>query len=160
MTTPGPEGVVVRQAERADLLAVYRIECASFAHPWPYDAFQEFLGERGFLVAGDRGGVAGYVVSDVTPTHGGDLGHIKDIAVHPDRRGEGIGSTLLTRALTVLESDGADSVKLEVRASNDVAKHLYRRFGFDVLRTVPGYYEDGEDAVVMLLDCRDSRNWW
>ncbi len=41
----------IRPAERADLLAVVRIEDESFSQPWPYDAFERFLGEPGFLVA-------------------------------------------------------------------------------------------------------------
>ncbi|MFC7230207.1 ribosomal protein S18-alanine N-acetyltransferase [Saliphagus sp. GCM10025308] len=158
MTTPTEstrtrDGVTIRQAERADLLAVVQIENTSFPQPWPYDAFTQFLGEPGFLVAEtDDGRVAGYVVSDVTPNYGRDIGHVKDVAVHPDWRGSGIGSALLGRSLAVLASQGAHSVKLEVRESNDGAKRLYDRFGFDPLRRVPRYYDDGEDAIVMVRE--------
>jgi ribosomal-protein-alanine N-acetyltransferase len=41
-------------------------------------------------------------------------------------------------------------VKLEVRAGNDEAIRLYREFGFTHHHTVPRYYDDGEDALVML----------
>ena len=145
----------VRQAERADLLAILEIEKASFSQPWPYEAFTNFLGEPGFLVAEEGGQTVGYVVSDVTSTHGQRLGHVKDVAVHPDRRGDGVGSTLLTRALTELTVQGADSVKLEVREGNDDAKRLYRTFDFEPLRRVQGYYEDGEDAIVMVRKLGD-----
>ncbi|WP_254766480.1 ribosomal protein S18-alanine N-acetyltransferase [Salinilacihabitans rarus] len=150
----GDDELEIRPAERADLLAVVRIERESFTQPWPYDAFEGFLGEPGFLVATDDGRVAGYVVADVTPNYGRDLGHVKDIAVHPARRGAGVGSALLARALAVLAGHGADSVKLEVRESNDAARRLYREFGFAPLRRVPGYYDDGEDAIVMIRDLR------
>ena len=140
----------IRPAERADLLAVLSIENASFAQPWPYDAFDRLLGEPGFLVAERNGRIAGYVVSNVTPTAARRLGHIKDIAVHPDHRGEGIGSALLSRAIAVLTAHGADTVKLEVRRSNEGAKRLYREFDFEPLRLVPGYYADDEDAIVMV----------
>ncbi|APW97354.1 ribosomal-protein-alanine N-acetyltransferase RimI [Halobiforma lacisalsi AJ5] len=139
----------IRPAERADLLAVVRIENASFSQPWPYDAFDRFLGEPGFLVAVDDGRIAGYVVADVSSNVGRRIGHIKDIAVHPDHRGNGIGSALLSRALAVMAAHGADSVKLEVRRSNDKAKRLYREFGFEPLRRMPDYYDD-EDAIVMI----------
>ncbi|WP_255192916.1 ribosomal protein S18-alanine N-acetyltransferase [Natronobeatus ordinarius] len=151
----GVNDLVVRQAERADLLAIVRIERASFPQPWPYDAFEGFLGEPGFLVAVEPdGAIAGYVVADVTPTHGYRIGHVKDVAVHPDRRQTGVGSALLTHAISSLAAQGADTVKLEVRESNDGAQRLYRRFGFDELRRVPGYYENGEDAIVMIRDLR------
>jgi ribosomal-protein-alanine N-acetyltransferase len=143
--------VQVRQAERADLLAVHRIEQASFPQPWPFDAFERYLDEPGFLVA-DDGTVLGYVVADSVPNHGRPLGHIKDIAVREPVRGEGIGSTLLERALGVLAARGVSSVKLEVRESNTVAQRLYREYGFVHRRTVPRYYSDGEDALVLVCD--------
>ena len=157
MTTSRPDrsddgnGLSIRTAERADLLAVVRIENASFSQPWPYDAFERFLGDPGFLVAAENGtDVVGYVVADVASNYGRELGHIKDIAVHPERRGEGVGSELLTRSIAVLAARGADTVKLEVRRTNDGAKQLYREFGFEPLRRVPGYYEDDEDAIIMI----------
>jgi ribosomal-protein-alanine N-acetyltransferase len=156
-THPGEAAPVrIRPAERADLLAVMRIEKASFPQPWPYDAFQRFVGRPGFLVADDRAGgpdgdpVVGYVVSDVIRNYGRPLGHVKDIAVHPDRRGEGIGRALLERALSTLSE--ARSIKLEVRESNRVAIDLYRDYGFEPLRRRPRYYDDGEDAVVMVRE--------
>lgn len=153
ITHPGPEGVTIRQAERADLLAVVRIESASFPQPWPANAFEQFLGRPGFLVAVDAdGAIVGFAIADDARTYGGRLGHLKDIAVHPKRRGEGIATALLERVLAVLRARGCDSVKLEVRESNDAAIGLYRRFGFERLRRVSGYYENGEDAIVMIRD--------
>lgn len=153
MTVPASEDgeeMSIRPAKRADLLAVVRIENASFSQSWPYDAFEQFLGEPGFLVAETDGEIAGYVVADVTQQIGRTLGHVKDVAVHPDHRRSGIASALLSRSLGVLTARGAETVKLEVRRSNDGAKRLYREFGFDPLRRVPNYYGDGEDAIVMI----------
>ena len=153
VSRPEPDGVSIRRAERADLLAVVRIESASFPQPWPADAFGQFLGEPGFLVAADaEERVVGYAVADVARTHGGRIGHLKDIAVHPDRRGQGIATGLLQRVFAVLGSQGVDSIKLEVRESNESAMALYRRFGFEELRRVDGYYADDEAAVVMIRD--------
>ena len=155
VTTTGmgeKHGVRVREAVQADLLAVLRIERASFSQPWPFSAFERYLGETGFLVATDGESVVGYVVADLIPNHGTPLGHIKDIAVHPDRRGEGLGSTILDRALCILEANGAATVKLEVRASNDAAISLYQNYGFEYLRTIPRYYDDGEDALILVVD--------
>jgi ribosomal-protein-alanine N-acetyltransferase len=150
----GAGDVAIRQAERADLLEVFRIERVTFPQPWPFSAFESFLGERGFLVAeaGSTGAVVGYVVSDTTPNYGRDIGHVKDLAIHPDARRRGLGRTLLGRALDALGAEGAALVKLEVRASNDAAVALYRSEGFEPLRRIPRYYENGEDAYVMALD--------
>jgi len=149
--TPPGDRLQVRQAERADLLAVHRIEQSSFPQPWPFEVFEQYLGESGFLVAEDEA-VVGYVVADSVPNHGQPLGHIKDIAVREERRGEGIGSTLLEQALGVLHARGAASVKLEVRASNDGAQQLYDEYDFVHRRTIPRYYSDGEDALILVHD--------
>jgi len=151
-TAPGGDGdgPRIRQAERADLLAVHRIERSAFPQPWPFGAFEKYLGEPGFLVAADDRRIVGYVVADSVPNHGRPLGHIKDIAVREAERGRGIGSRLLRRGMGVLRSQGSSSVKLEVRESNDTARRLYREHGFEHRRTVPRYYSDGEDALVLV----------
>lgn len=148
------DGVVIRQAEQADLLDVFRLERSTFPQPWPFSAFESFLGEQGFLVAQTAGtpDIVGYVVSDTTPNYGRDIGHVKDLAVHPNARGRGLGRTLLHRSLETLSLAGAALVKLEVRATNDAAISLYRSEGFEPLRRIPRYYADGEDAFVMVLD--------
>ncbi|WP_224267847.1 GNAT family N-acetyltransferase [Haloprofundus salinisoli] len=163
-TTPADaEGTTVRRAERADLLDVFRIEKTCFKQPWPFAAFEQFLGEPGFLVAvdgvaqskqsGDRAErVVGYVVADVMPNYGHDIGHVKDIAVHPDARGRGLGRMLLRQSLVSMALGGANLVKLEVREHNDPAKTLYESEGFEPLRRIPRYYEDGEAALVMVVD--------
>lgn len=150
-------GVYVRRAVRADLLDVSRIERAVFAQPWTFSVFERFLGEDGFLVAvRDDADVLGYVICDVTPNFGHDIGHVKDLAVRPDEQGDGIGRRLLRRALVSLLVRGASVVKLEVRPSNEAAVSLYRSEGFEPARRVPRYYADGEDAMVMVMDLE---NW-
>jgi ribosomal-protein-alanine N-acetyltransferase len=174
VTTVAPDagdatGPHIRQAERADLLAVYHIERQAFPQPWPFSAFEQFLEEPAFLVAqaredddaretsavGDDGSVVGYVVADTVPNHGEPLGHVKDLAVAEAHRGEGIGKRLLDRALDVLAAQGVASVKLEVRESNDPARALYEQFGFVKRQTVPGYYDNGEDALVLYAHLSD-----
>lgn len=153
MTTSVPgNDFAVRQATRADLLDVFRIEHASFAQPWPFQAFERFVGGEGFLVAEQGSLIAGYIVADSVPNHGSALGHIKDFAVHPDFRGQGVGTRLLQRTLSDLGMRGVYSVKLEVRESNDTAIRLYQQHGFTHRRTVPRYYENGEDALIMVRD--------
>jgi len=143
--SPPRTSVRVRQAARADLPAIHRIEQAVFPQPWPPGAFEQFLGTAGFLVA-DDGLVVGYVVADVVAGHGHPVGHVKDIAVRADRRRKGVGSTLLERGIEALPDVGR--VRLEVRESNSGAIDLYRRHGFTYRRRLPGYYADGEDGLV------------
>lgn len=160
VTTVAPddrEPPAIRRVDPADLIAIHRIEKAAFPQPWPYSAFERYLGEPGFLVAerddpdaDETRVLVGYVVADTIPNHGSPLGHVKDIAVDPDHRGEGVGSTLLERALDVLDDADAVSVKLEVRATNERAISVYRDFEFEHRRTIANYYGNGEDALVMV----------
>jgi len=156
-------GGTIRRAVQADLLDVYRIEKLVFDQPWPFSAFERYVGEPGFLVRErpqgadglDDNPLLGYVVADAIPNHARPLGHIKDIAVHPAAQGQGIGRELLRRGLDALAAQGVRSAKLEVRRSNDAALGLYREFGFGVLRTLPRYYSDGEDAFIMVANLED-----
>lgn len=147
-----PDDVSFRRAERADLLAVARIERASFPQPWPFQAFERFLEEPGFLIAQRGSAIIGYVVADTVEQYGSTVGHVKDIAVHPDDRGRGVGKRLLERALSALSAQGVRRVRLEVRETNDRAISLYEEFGFEPRHRVAGYYDDGEDALVYVAE--------
>lgn len=148
VVSPPSSGLQVRRAQRRDLPAVHRIEQSAFPQPWPAGAFEQYIGQPGFLVA-DDGGVVGYVVADVVKAHSRPIGHIKDLAVRTDRRREGIASGLLSRALDTV-SGQAGTAKLEVRVGNTGAIDLYRRHGFSFRRRLSGYYADGEDALVLV----------
>lgn len=148
-------GATIRPADRDDLDSVVRVERSVFAEPWSAAAFERYLGAPGFLVADDDG-VVGHVVGTVTPNHGHDIAHVRDLAVTPDRRRAGLGRRLLDRSLVRLGEVGGAVARLEVRASNEPAIGLYRDFGFETVRRHPRYYDDGEDALVMTLDLE----WW
>ena len=147
---PAADTASIRQATRADLLAIYRIEKQVFDQPWPYAAFEKFLGEPNFLVAVVGDSIVGYIIADTTPNAGRDIGHIKDLAVHPDAQSNGIGRRLLRRAVTGLTVDGAARIKLEVREHNTRARSLYRQEGFEPSQRIPRYYDDGEAALVLV----------
>jgi ribosomal-protein-alanine N-acetyltransferase len=151
--------VRIRPAEHADLLEILRIERESFPQPWPHAAFEQFIAKPGFLVATPAPGselatnttdvVLGYVVADTITQFGKAMGHIKDLAVHPAYRENGIGRQLLTRSIGILKNQSADQVKLEVRESNHQARALYDEFGFTIHRVHKAYYEDGENALIL-----------
>lgn len=84
--------------------------------------------------------------------------HISTLAVHPDWRGNGLGELLLLTALEEAVAKGLTSVTLEVRASNHVAQHLYRKYGFQFTGVHQGYYRDGEDAWLMKVELDEARH--
>lgn len=79
-----------------------------------------------------------------------DEGHITNIAVHPEFRRCGIGSALMDALLAEAEKPGLAALTLEVRESNDSARSLYRKFGFEDGGMRKAYYADNnEDAIIM-----------
>lgn len=139
----------VRHVRPPDLLPVYRLEQRCFSEPWSFEAFQTHVEAPGFLVAEIGSGLVGFVVGTLERGFPGPTGHIKDLAVHPDHRRQGLGRELLVASLRRLERAGAVRATLEVRQSNEAALALYRDLGFAPSRERPGYYADGEMAVVM-----------
>lgn len=70
------------------------------------------------------------------------------IAVAPRARGRGLGQALLAACQEVLAAEGMPRLFLEVRAANAAAIGLYRACGWKPCGRRPGYYPDGEDAVL------------
>ena len=62
------------------------------------------------------------------------MGWVSQVAVTPDRQGQGLGSALLVEALRRRLAVGARRLGLGVSAANDDALRLYQRLGFDVDR--------------------------
>jgi ribosomal protein S18 acetylase RimI-like enzyme len=79
------------------------------------------------------------------------VGHVTSLAVRESFRRQGLAAALLEQLHHHMSVDyGADCVGLHVRQSNAAAVNLYgRRFGYDTVDTIGGYYQDGEDAYYM-----------
>lgn len=135
--------------DAADVEAVAAIEADVFTTPWSAGTFASLLGRPTLelLVLDDeRVGVIGYAVLWCIL----DQGELANVAVTPRLRGRGLGTYLLARVLDVGRERGIQTMFLEVRASNEQALDLYRRFGFsDVGRRKAYYDHPREDALIM-----------
>jgi ribosomal-protein-alanine N-acetyltransferase len=79
--------------------------------------------------------------------------HIIAIGVRDSYRRLGIGEGLLIATIELAQILNANVVTLEVRASNEIAQELYKKYGFRVAGRRPRYYSsDGEDAIIMSTD--------
>ena len=125
------------------------IEQRAFSDPWPASAFRELMDHtytRLTVAIDAHGAVVGYCVM----LHVLDEGEIANIAVSPALRRRGIAAQLLDDALHSADDRGLRSVFLEVRVSNDDARHLYASRGFETVGRRRGYYrEPVEDALVL-----------
>jgi len=79
--------------------------------------------------------------------------HLIAIGVRNGYRRLGIGESLLIATIELAQVLNANVVTLEVRASNEIAQALYKKYGFQgVGRRLRYYSSDGEDAIIMSTD--------
>ena len=138
----------LRPCTAGDLAAVVEIERRCTAFPWSEQLFLSSLATDIGSVLAREGLVLGFSLFSLVL----DEACLLNIAVDPAHQGEGLGRHLLQQGLDRVKSLGAASCYLEVRESNEVARSLYRAFGFEVVGERPGYYPAAngrEKALVM-----------
>jgi len=152
LSEPGPEapgnGVRLRPFTRSDLPAAAELIYLShvgtpdaavnstYATPERTRTFVESLVLRdgcgrydagASLVAEDPAGLLGVALcSRLAPGNG----HICQISVSPSRQRQGIGTALMSRALSSLRKDAYRTASLSVTVENKAAYDLYQRLGF------------------------------
>ncbi len=77
------------------------------------------------------------------------IGHIITIDVREEHRRSGLGSKMLAEAESRLAAGGCSRVLLEVAVNNAAGIAFYKRHGYTVLKTLPRYYREAIDALVM-----------
>ena len=145
----------IRKFTPNDLKRVYEIENMSFNQSYGIDVFQGLYDMGvGFLVAEMEGYVVGYIIFWMKYEN---QGHIISIAVDKNYRRSNIGKKLLIKAISILSLLDIHTVYLEVGESNINAFEFYKSCGFKQQRIVPGYYDDGEGAIIMYLPLKESK---
>jgi ribosomal-protein-alanine N-acetyltransferase len=129
---------------------ILEIEIRSFSAPWSRNGFLQELenpvSEIWALISGRD--LLGYFCFWAVR----DEIQLLDLAVHPQHRGHGFGSYLLSQMISFASARGIFRIWLEVRASGATARRLYERFGFVESGRRKNYYTaPEEDAVVMSL---------
>lgn len=152
------DNIKLRSFELTDLEKVMEINrrCLpeNYSNYFYMDLYERF--PESFIVAEVDGKVVGYImcrietgISDFKLIGISRKGHIISIAVLPEYRRQGIGYTLIQEAIKAMVQYKAKECYLEVRKSNTLAVNLYRKLGFEIIRTNHRYYADGEDAFKM-----------
>lgn len=150
-----PPTIVLAPMRRRHLRAVLQIEERTSTTPWSLGLFLAECRreERLYLVALDGATVVGYAGMLFVAGEG----HVTTIAVDPDRHGERIGTRLLLGLMRGAIERDTGAITLEVRAGNDAALALYRRFGFAPAGVRKDYYSRPvEDALVLWLHDVDA----
>ena len=127
---------------------IAELEKICFNDPWSENSIASELNNRlsCWLVAIADDKVVGYVGSQTV------LGEtdMMNIAIHPDYRMKGIATELISALIEALSERGSHSLMLEVRASNEPAKSLYLKLGFEAVGVRKNYYRNPrEDALIL-----------
>lgn len=143
------ESLNFRMMKVEDIGRICEVEAESFTTPWTSAAFYNELVNNHFahyMVMEVDGYIAGY---------GGmwlimNEAHITNIAIALNYRGRKLGERLMRELQQTAAFMGADKMTLEVRESNEIAKHLYEKLGFTSSGVRKAYYTDNnEDAIIM-----------
>ncbi len=150
MTPDLDRWTIERLTSERDLDGLLEVEEASFTNPWTREMYvaelQNEAVSRVYVVRGSTGEVLGFCSFWFVF----DQLHINNLAVRPEHRGRGMGTRLLDHILREASRAGARWATLEVRRSNEGARRLYARLGFQVSGTRRDYYSKPvEDAIVL-----------
>jgi len=114
--------------------------------PWTEKQFEQDLAQEGahyLIEEGKRGFIAYHSLFDEAEIH--------QVVVHPDFKGQGLGTKMLTDLVDILEHEGIKQIFLEVRESNQVAIGLYKKVGFiEISRRKKYYQHPVEDALILM----------
>jgi ribosomal-protein-alanine N-acetyltransferase len=134
---------VVPFDSRAGTYELAALHAACFSQPWDAAAISALLVTPGTLAFAHEDG---FVLARVA----GGEGEILTLAVHPDKRGRGLGRALLQAVISKAGKMGAQSLFLEVGVDNPSALALYAGLGFSKVGMRKAYY-NGRDALVLRL---------
>ncbi len=127
---------------------VLKIATASFSQPWTKTMFENEILKNPFseqFLVKVGGKNAGYLCMWSLF----DEAHILDIAIDPQFRRKGIGEKVILNAIEITKEKKIKKIFLEVRASNEAAKSLYKKVGFLKIAERKGYYSNpAEDALI------------
>ena len=138
--------IVKMQPEHVAAVAEMERQC--FSDPWSEKSVASDLDNplSLWLIAEADGVVAGYVGSQTVL----DSADMMNLAVSQDFRRQGIGEQLVNSLTEALAEKGVKTLLLEVRISNEPAKQLYHKLGFEIVGKRPRYYEKPrEDALIL-----------
>ena len=140
--------VIIRELQPEDVEVVSQIETASFSMPWSAESFLEMISAEHCL----------YLVAEVDRRVVGccglimvcDEANISNVVVDESMRGKGIGQALFSEIILQGQARDITDFSLEVRVSNQIAIHIYQKFGFESEGIRPKFYEKPEeDAMIM-----------
>ena len=141
---------IVRLEDEADIELCARLMASS--EPWltlgrSYQTSLHILRDssREVYAAYEGPALAGFMILCMT---GAFVGYIQTVLVHPDRRGQGIGSRLLQFAEQRIFGE-SPNVFMCVSSFNSDARRLYERLGYFTVGELTDYIVAGHSEILL-----------
>ena len=159
----------IRNYREEDFKILLAIDQSCFPRGIAYSAFElkTYINRKGSFTFVAESSEHGEEKSDDTSIIGfivGEqargIGHIITIDVRAEARRHRVGSALLELAEKQLRLWKCSVMRLETAVDNISALSFYKRHGYHVIKTIPRYYSNGVDALLLeknLLSSPPSR---
>lgn len=154
----------IRQYRDEDFKTLLAIDQSCFAPGIAYSAFElrtyiirrnaftlvaeERLEQDKSIAGAPNSSIVGFIVGERLR----NAGHIITIDVRAEARRHKVGSALLELAEKELQQAKCGTVRLETAVDNLSALSFYKRHGYHVIKTIPRYYSNGLNALLLEKD--------
>ena len=152
----------IRQMDMFDLLKYNNVNLDLLTETFHTSFYGKYLNQYGeYCVTSEDtvSNIQGYLIGKVEGFKGDNVGkdwhaHVSAVTVSPHWRRQGLARALMQYLHDVsIKRHEAYFVDLFVRPSNKIAVGFYKGLGYDIYRSVAGYYSGpgGEDAYDMRM---------
>ncbi len=136
-----------------DIDAILPLENELYHRPWQKKDYEYELNDNPFayylkLVNKDNQEIMGFIGFWIKF----EQAEITKVSIAKKYQGYKLSKLLMADAENRIRLAECENITLEVRVSNIVAINLYKSCGFNIVATRKKYYENGEDAYLMLKE--------
>ena len=136
-----------------DIDAILPLENELYHKPWQKKDYEYELNDNPFayylkLIDKDSNEIMGFIGFWIKF----EQAEITKVSIAKKYQGYKLSKLLMADAENRIRLAECENITLEVRVSNVVAINLYKSCGFNIVATRKKYYENGEDAYLMLKE--------
>jgi [ribosomal protein S18]-alanine N-acetyltransferase len=99
--------------------------------------------------------MVGFIIGLVEPDF---TGHVTTLGVAPEHRRQQLARHMMLRVEDSFRRRMVRIVRLEVRSTNRHAQKLYQNLGYVATQTLPYYYSNGGDGLLMIKSIESKPN--
>lgn len=137
----------IKEMTLTDLEQMKNTLYSDFDNFWSYNVLKQELENENttYIIAKENNDVIGFAGISICL----DEATLNNIVVKKSHRNRGIGGELLESLIEICSDLNLKTFTLEVNTENEIAIHLYEKFGFKNLGIRKKYYNNSHDAYIM-----------